>query len=315
MSIGARQVEPGVFQIDLRFQGLPNVVAAYLLTGRDELALVETGPATTLDALMDGIRATGYEPERVTRLIVTHIHLDHAGAAGVLLERLPRSTLLVHRVGAPHLVDPSRLLASATRIYGPSMAELWGEVRPCPADRVIPLDDGDRIEVAGRVLRVIATPGHASHHHAYLDLSSGALFTGDVAGIRINGRPYVYPPTPPPDLDLGLWRQSLARLRALRPRRLYLTHFGPADDPDWHVDDLLCRLFLWAGWTSARLAVEPDTAAVACELQAIADAELVEVTGDQGVLRHYALAAGGYQMSIDGLARYFRYHRPTAAGI
>jgi len=315
MGAGTRQVEPGVFQLDLYFQGLPHVAAAYLLAGQGELALVETGPATTVEKLLGGIRAAGFEPEQVTRLIVTHIHLDHAGAAGVLLDQLPRSLVYVHRVGAPHLVDPSRLLASAARIYGEKMDELWGEVRPCPAHRVIPLDDGDCIEACGRVLRAVATPGHASHHHAYLDLGSGAVFTGDVAGIRINGRPYVFPPTPPPDLDLALWRQSLARLRALRPRRLYLTHFGPVDDPDWHFDDLLCRLFLWAGWAGARLTTESDTALVAHELQLLADGELVEVTGDERALSQYALAAGGYKMSIDGLARYFRRHRPTAAGI
>ncbi len=310
-----RELEPGTFQIDLRFQGVASVIAAYLLVGRDGLALIETGPTTTLDALFDGIRIAGHDPEQVTRLIVTHIHLDHAGAAGVLLEQLPRARVLVHRVGAPHLIDPSRLLASAGRIYGERMGELWGEVRSCPADRVIALDDGDLVEAGGRVLRAVATPGHAAHHHAFLDVTTGAVFTGDVAGIRINGRPYSFPPTPPPDLDLALWRQSIARLRALRPRRLFLTHFGPVDDPDWHFDDLLCRLFLWAGWAGARLASEADTAAVAAELQSIADAELAQVTGDQDALRPYLLAAGGYKMSIDGLARYFRYHRPTAAGV
>ena len=310
-----QELEPGTFQIDLQFQGVPNVIAAYLLEGRHGLTLVETGPTTTLAALLDGIRAAGYDPEQVTQLVVTHIHLDHAGAAGVLLKQLPRARLLVHRVGAPHLIDPARLLASAGRIYGDRMDELWGEVHPCPADRVVALDDGDVIEAGGRTLRAIATPGHASHHHAFHDLSTGAVFTGDVAGIRINGRPYVYPPTPPPDIDLAQWRQSVARLRALRPKRLYLTHFGAADDPDWHFDDLLCRLFLWAGWAGARLAAEPDTTAVAGELQSLADAELVEVTGDEGALQPYWLASGSYQMTVDGLARYFRRHRPTAAGL
>ncbi len=314
MASMVQELEPGLFQIDLQFQGVPNVIAAYLLEGRHGLTLVETGPTTTLAALLEGIRTAGYDPEQITQLVVTHIHLDHAGAAGVLLDQLPRARLLVHRVGLPHLIDPSRLLASAGRIYGDRMEALWGEVRPCPAERVVAVDDGDVIEAGARTLRAVATPGHASHHHAFHDLSTGALFTGDVAGIRINGRPYVYPPTPPPDIDLAQWRQSVGRLRALRPRRLYLTHFGAADDPDWHFDDLLCRLFIWSGWSAARLAAQTDTTTLSGELQALADAELVEVTGNEAALQAYWLASGSYQMTVDGLARYFRRHRPTATG-
>lgn len=309
-----RELEPGLFEIDLRFQGVSGVIAAYLVAGREGLTVIETGPTTTVDRLLDGIRLAGFDPEQVTQFVVTHIHLDHAGAAGVLLERFPRARLYVHRIGLPHLVDPSRLLASAGRIYGEQMEALWGEVRPCPADRVVPLDDGDLIAAGDRTLRALATPGHASHHHALHDVTGGSVFAGDVAGIRVNGRPFVFPPAPPPDIELEQWQRSIGRLRSLRPSRLYLTHFGPVDDPEWHFDDLLARLFLWAGWVGARLAAGADPSVIAEELQRFSEEEFAQRTDDGAAAQPYGLAAGSYRMTVDGLVRYFRRHRPSLLG-
>jgi glyoxylase-like metal-dependent hydrolase (beta-lactamase superfamily II) len=177
-----RQLEPDLFLIDHEFQGVPGTIVSYLLTDGDDLTLIETGPATTMDTLLAGVRAAGFDPDQITRLIVTHIHLDHAGGAGSLIQRLPRARLFVHRVGAPHMVDPSKLLSSATRIFEEDMERLWGEILPVPEDRVVVLDDEATLRVGDRVLEALHTPGHASHHLAFHDAERGVIFTGDVAG-------------------------------------------------------------------------------------------------------------------------------------
>ncbi|MDQ3811868.1 MAG: MBL fold metallo-hydrolase [Chloroflexota bacterium] len=303
-----QQLESGLFRIDLHFQGVAGVIASYLLAdSADDLTLVETGPSTTIDALLAGIRAAGFDPDAIRRLAVTHIHLDHAGAAGSLLQRLPGARLSVHQIGLPHLIDPTKLIASATRIYGEAMERLWGEIVPVPADRVDVLQDGQELQAGGRTLRAYYTPGHASHHVAYHDPASGAVFTGDVAGVRLGDTQYVCPPTPPPDIDLALWQESVARLRALRPRRLYLTHFGAFADPEWHFDDLMSRLGRWTEWVEGRLTAEPDTAVVAAELQRLQERELAAITHTdaQTLSEAYELATPS-KMNVDGLARYLK---------
>jgi glyoxylase-like metal-dependent hydrolase (beta-lactamase superfamily II) len=300
-------IAPGITQIDHRFLGVRGVIASYLVADGDGLALIETGPSTTTDALLDGVRAAGHDPQAITDVLVTHIHLDHAGAAGVLLRRLPRARLHVHPVGAPHLIDPSKLLASAQRIYGDRMDELWGEILPVPEYRVVVAGDGARIPIGGRAIHAFDTPGHAAHHLAFLEPDTGTVFTGDVAAVRLAGSAYVRPPTPPPELDLELWLASVARLRTLRASRLALTHFGAFEDVDDHLDRLLARLFEWAGWTEARLAAEPDTARVTEELRARGDAEIRAAAGSAGdeLVEAYELATN-YRMTVDGYARYFR---------
>lgn len=301
-----KQLQPGLYLIDHHFLGVPGVIASYLLAGGgDDLTLVETGPTTTIDTLLAGIRAAGFDPETITRIAVTHIHLDHAGASGVLMRRLPRARLFVHRVGAPHLIDPTKLLTSATRIYGDDMDRLWGEVLPVPEDRVVALGDGATFRAGGRTLTALDTPGHAYHHMAYYDADGGGIFTGDVAAVRLDRATYVRPPTVPPEFDLEAWRSSVVRMRALAPRWLYLTHFGAFNDPSWHFDDLLCRLYYWTGWVEARLAAQPDTKAVRDELRDKGDAEIVAATGDAALVMPYEVATS-YQMSVDGMARYFR---------
>lgn len=302
------EIEPGVFQIDQHFQGARGVIASYLLAdeGGGDLALIEAGPSSTTPTLLAGIRAAGFAPERITKLLVTHIHLDHAGAAGALLERhLPEATLYVHPFGAPHLIDPSKLIASATRIYGDAMERLWGEIVPVPGDRLVVLDDGQEIRAGGRTLRAIETPGHAAHHHAFHDPARGVVFTGDVAAVRLGGSSWVCPPTPPPELDLEKWMQSVARLRALRPSRLALTHFGAYGDVDRHLDRLIARLHEWSGRVEAQLEASTDAAEIAASLERRGSAEIVEAGGTEELAAFYALATP-YRMSVDGFARYFR---------
>lgn len=303
-----QQLEPDLFLIDHKFEGVPRTIASYLLTDGDDLTLIETGPATTMETLLEGVRTAGFDPERITRLIVTHIHLDHAGAAGALLQRLPRARLFVHRVGAPHMADPSRLLASATKIFQEDMERLWGKVLPVPEERMVILDDKARIRVGNRVLKALHTPGHAPHHLAYCDLENGAIFAGDVAAVRLDDSAYLRPPTLPPEVDIELWRRSITRLRALRPRRLYLTHFGSIDDPDRHFDEVLSRLFFLTGWVEARLAAEPDTAILAEELRQRESAEIVAATGSDDLVEPYELVVAT-RMNVEGLARYLRKKR------
>ncbi len=232
--------------IDLQFQGRPEVIASYLFYDGNEAALIETGPTTTVETLIEGVQAAGVPLEALRQLIVTHIHLDHAGAAGVLVRRFPWLRVYVHPVGAPHLADPSKLLASAKRLYGDKLDSLWGPVAPILSEKIIVVEDNDQIKIPGTNLTAFDTPGHARHHHAYLDMHSGLLFTGDVAGVRMPGVRYVRPPTPPPELDLDAWRASIARLRVVDASGLCLTHFGLfRGNLDWHWDDLERRLVDW----------------------------------------------------------------------
>jgi glyoxylase-like metal-dependent hydrolase (beta-lactamase superfamily II) len=198
--------------IDLMHLGHDRVIGAYELDG----VIVDPGPASCLDALLDGLEQ---EP-RV--LLLTHVHLDHAGATGVLVRRFPRLRVYVHGIGAPHLVDPDKLLASARRLYGDEMERLWGEVAPVPAGNIVALNGGEAVEG----FQVVYTPGHASHHVAYLHHDGGEAYVGDVAGVRIPPGSFTLMPTPPPDIDIEAWERSLGAIAEGRPRALCLTHFG-----------------------------------------------------------------------------------------
>lgn len=311
-------LDEGLFLIDLLYLDSPGVIAAYLLAGPDgDLALIESGPGSTLPALLAGIRGAGFDPAAVTKLIVTHIHLDHAGAAGELLrDVMPQATLYVHRLGAPHMIDPSKLLTSAQRIYGNDMERLWGAFLPVPAERLVIVDDGMEIEAGGRRLQAIYTPGHAAHHLAFYDATHGGhLFTGDVAGIRLPGYSYVRPPTPPPDIDLALWHGSIKRIMALDPlpAAIYLTHFGPFGDAPRHLHELGTRLDIWAGIVQSAMRGGQDRAGVRHTLELAGTPALRLQTGaDPDAVTRYELAAN-YEMSVDGLTRYWRKADPALA--
>ena len=218
--------------VDLKFLGLQRVIGTAVLGGPSGLTLIDPGPTSCLAALESGMADHGHRLDEVDTLLLTHIHLDHAGATGVLLSRLPSAVVYVHEKGAPHMADPAKLLSSAARLFGANMDRFWGEFRPVPVDRMRVLRGGERIDISGRTLEVAYTPGHASHHVSYFDMSTGTAYVGDTAGIRV-AKNYVKAPTPPPDIDLEAWEQSLRLIEAWRPRSLVLTHFGQVDDvPD-----------------------------------------------------------------------------------
>ena len=228
--------------LDIDFMGRPGVIASGLIEGPDGLALVDPGPASSLDGLRAALGAVGHALEEVEAILVTHIHLDHSGGVGVMVRSNPRLQVYVHERGAPHIVDPSKLVSSASRLYGENMDRMWGEVVPVAAENVHPLKGGEVLRVAGTDVRVAYTPGHASHHVSYFDTSSGTAWVGDTGGIRIGAPLLVVPPTPPPDIDLDAWDASLDLIRAWNPQRVFLTHFGGFEQPLEHLADLQERL-------------------------------------------------------------------------
>ncbi|MEZ5319175.1 MAG: MBL fold metallo-hydrolase [Vicinamibacterales bacterium] len=299
----------GLDYVDLRFLGTPGVIACALLTGPDGVALVDPGPATTLDTLHATLATRGIGPRDLRAILITHIHLDHAGATGRLLEACPQAEVFVHDSGARHLADPSRLLRSATRLYGDDMDRLWGEVRPVPADRLRPLgaragDPPLRLRVVGHDLEVIHTPGHASHHVSYFAPASRVAFVGDTAGLcRESGR-LVIPATPPPDVDLAAWRASTDRILAWEPATLFLTHFGPHPAPRVHLQDFWTRLDAWKRAVAADLARPGDDEARA---RAFAEAVTDDITRATNRAEAEAYAeAGRFDFSWTGLARALR---------
>lgn len=239
--------------IDLHHQGRPESVLATLLQSRDGGYVVDPGPASCLGALEAGLTAAGIAVADLAGILLTHIHLDHAGASGTLARMNPRLRVWVHEAGAPHVIDPSKLLTSAARLYGDRMDALWGEVAPVPAGRVIPLAGGERLELGGRVLEVAHTPGHAVHHVSYFERSTGTACVGDTAGIRSERLPVVLPVTPPPEFDLEAWLASLDRIAAWDPARLVVTHFGVWTDVREHLAALREGLTSWAGYARETL--------------------------------------------------------------
>jgi glyoxylase-like metal-dependent hydrolase (beta-lactamase superfamily II) len=274
--------DPVTRAIDVLHLGRDRVICAYLVDG----FIVDPGPSTCVDTLLD--RLGGTVPRG---LLLTHIHLDHAGASGVLCRRFPDLVVYVHENGAPHLVDPSKLLSSAERLYGDDMDELWGEVAPVPAERVRMLSGGETVEG----FRVAYTPGHASHHVCYLHEETGDAYVGDTAGVRIPPYEHTVAPTPPPDIDIEAWLESLHQIAAWNPQSLRLTHFGQVTD----VADHLHRI-------RAALADQADSVRLDGEERFIARLEdrLREAT-DPATMEVFEQAAPPEQL-YQGLERYWR---------
>ena len=302
----------GIDYIDLQFLGSAEIIATVLLHGPEGVALIDPGPSSSLPVLEASLAARGFSSRDVRLILLTHIHLDHAGAAGTLAARCPHAQVYVHERGAPHLVDPTKLLSSAARLYGDDMDRLWGEVRPVPEERVRVLTDagrsglssGGRLSIVGHEMHWAYTPGHASHHVSYFAPAVRIAFVGDTAGIcRPSGR-VVLPPTPPPDIDLEAWRASTDRILAWHPDQLFLTHFGPQPAPRVHFSDLWTRMDEWSRRVKASLD-RPGTDAD--RSQRFADDVMSELA--RATSRDEAMAyarAGRFDFSWTGLARYWR---------
>jgi glyoxylase-like metal-dependent hydrolase (beta-lactamase superfamily II) len=246
--------------IDLHHMGNARTIGSYLLDTDDGPALLDCGPATTVDALETGLADRGLALTDVRHLLLSHIHLDHAGATGVLVREHPGLQVHVSPVGAPHLVEPERLERSARRLYGDSFDTLWGELAPVPEENVHVV--GDR--VLG--LDCFPTPGHASHHVCYLD-RDGTLYAGDAAGVRIQPGRAVVPPTPPPEFDLDAWQETLDELERREPERLALIHFGVADDVQRHLAELRIELYEWTDFVRGGAGAEEFVEYVQTELR------------------------------------------------
>ncbi len=232
----------GITYADLNFLGKPKIIAAAAIQSPGGVALVDPGPSTCLDTLRAELGGQGIGIADVRAILLTHIHLDHAGATGTLVRENPEIQVYVHERGARHMADPAKLINSATRLYGDDMDRLWGEFLPVPQGNIHALAGGECVSVADRDLEVAYTPGHASHHVSYLDRASGVAFVGDTAGIRTGPDLFAMPPTPPPDIDIQVWKASAALIGDWQAETLFLTHFGPHGEPAAHMASLLEHL-------------------------------------------------------------------------
>jgi len=296
--------------IDLKFLGMQRVIGTAVLGGPSGLALIDPGPTSCLAALESGLADHGRRLDEVDTLLLTHIHLDHAGATGVLLSRLPSAVVYVHEKGAPHMADPAKLLSSAARLYGANMDRFWGEFRPVPVERMRVLRGGERIDISGRTLEVAYTPGHASHHVSYFDMTSGTAYVGDTAGIRVANN-YVKAPTPPPDIDLEAWEQSLRIIETWRPQSLVITHFGQVDDVTDHLRRFRAALARSASFVRETLASEgTDEERIRRYVEDMrADAQRV-LSADEAASTE---AAAAFDQLWHGLARYWRKRAASEA--
>ena len=235
---------PVVHILDLNFHGRSGTIASYLLPHAKGAIIVDPGPGSTIPNLVSGLIKHGLEPSDITDVLLTHIHLDHAGASGWLANQ--GATIHVHPNGAPHMANPEKLMASASRIYGNQMELLWGEFLPVSEDHIHIVHDEENILISDLTFKAIEVLGHANHQYAYL--AGDICFSGDIGGIRVNGLRYVSIPTPPPEFHLEQWRESIFHLQALNPTRIAPTHFGVYDDAEWHLKEVargLDRIEQW----------------------------------------------------------------------
>lgn len=299
-----------VLTLDTQHMGRSQVIATYLLTG-SEPALVDPGPASTLPAIEAALASHGLALSDIQHVMLTHIHLDHAAATGQIAARHPDLRVWVHQRGAPHLIDPSRLLESAVRLYGDMMGPLWGEILPVPADHVTLLHGGETFSIGGRTIRAYDAPGHAKHHLIYLDEQSGTAFVGDNCGVRLPGVAYARPATPPPDIDLEQWERTLTLLEELQPTWLALTHFGAYDDVAFHLSDYRARLRRWGEAVRVGLQAGGDAEAQQAPLAAVIAEEMAQLTPEEQAL--IRAQGGDVAVNFAGLARYWQKREPFAS--
>jgi len=297
--------------LDTNWVGRPRSIAAALLESDGHRAIIDPGPESTLGTLRERLHARGLSVAQLDAILLTHIHLDHAGASGSLVRENPQIVVYVHDLGAPHMIDPSRLLASAQRLWPDTLQQLFGDTLPVPKENLRILQGGEKLALGTRKVEVEYTPGHASHHVSYFDASEGIAFVGDTTGIRIDNGPYILPATPPPDISLEIWDNSFATILARRPSRLFLTHFGFAGNPAEHIEEFRRRLHHWAQLAADVLRSAASEAEAKKAFVARAQGEMQEQLGLEEA-DHHAFTAG-LDLSFLGLARYLRKRAEATA--
>lgn len=290
--------------LDTRQLGHSGIVAATALETGDGIALFDTGPESTFDNVIVDLRKAGFEPTDVRHVFLSHIHFDHAGAAWRFAQT---ATIYVHPIGAPHLIDPTKLIESATRIFGDDMDRLWGKIAPVPKERVRILEDNDVVRVPPFDIRAVATPGHASHHHVYH--WDNNVFGGDIAGVRIGNGPPI-PPFVPPELDIESWRESIVKIRRLNAANLYLPHFGKiAGSVDEHLAELDKRVARWSEWFRNRIRAGEDESSLRSTFAELEHAELRRGGASQAEVDGYEAADPSY-MAVGAAIRYWKKFHP-----
>jgi glyoxylase-like metal-dependent hydrolase (beta-lactamase superfamily II) len=299
----ARDLGQGRQLLDLDFRDTEGLIAAYLVPEAEGWSLIETGPSTCREALLAAINRAGVSPNEVRHVFVTHIHLDHGGGMGAVVASFPHATFYAHEVGVPHLIDPTRLAASARRAWGAAADPLWGPILPVPAPRIVPLKGGERFPVIGGELSVLATPGHARHHLAFFDSALRAIFTGDGAGVRLEHSEHLRPAVPPPDLDLEQLFSSLDVMRQTDPQLILFSHFGPSPDG---ASDLVRYRTIVEQWRDVALAAareRPDIEFITDRLRRYDASTFAESPpSDRESL------VSGYELAAAGFLRYFETH-------
>ena len=301
-NFGAGNVK--VHIIDTLQLGHPGLIAATALETSEGVALFDTGPESTFQNVTSELKKLGIDQADVRHVFLSHIHFDHAGAAFRFAESA--ATVYVHPRGAPHLIDPARLIESATRIFGSDMQRLWGRLEPVPENKVRILNDGDVVRLGELQVKAIATPGHASHHHVYH--WDDSVFGGDVAGVRIGHGPPI-PPFVPPELHVEAWIDSIEKIRGLKPTTLYLPHFGSVEEaiPD-HLDALAARVNSWSEWLRDKIHAGLDEQRLRTAFAEYEHHDLYAGGATEGDVTDYELADPSY-MAVPAATRYWKkYH-------
>ena len=293
-----------IITLDLNFQGKSQTIASYLIRHSSGVVLIESGPGSCLEELKTRLAAIGLSVSDVTHVLLTHIHLDHAGGAGWLARQ--GAQIYVHPVGAPHMLNPEKLLASATRIYGDQMEKLWGEFLPVPADKLVIAKDGEEIVIDNLHFVPLDTPGHAEHHFVYL--FEDTCFSGDIGGVRIPGFQYLRLPMPPPELHFGKWRESIARMKTAKFAQIAPTHFGIFDDPGWQLQAVERDLDESERWLEKMMSDKPQIEVLRRQFADWMNEQGRKQGLSKDVVKAYELA-NPPGMSADGLQRYWNKFR------
>jgi len=297
-----------IHTIDLEFLGMAGTIGVYLIPHTNGVALVECGPGSTFSILQSALLKHGYTIDDVTDVLLTHIHLDHAGAVGKLA--LAGARVHVHTAGAPHLIQPEKLISSAKRIYGDFMESLWGEFLPVPHESIYILEDKAQVSIGNLHFQAIDTPGHASHHMSYI--LEDALFTGDIGGVRLGGLPHIRLPTPPHDLNMEFWRESQHKLFEIviqeKIKRIIPTHFGIYTDPSWHMEAVWKELDAIEAWIQMTMPANPSLESLRQKYTEWAGAYSIEKGLDPSLVSSEEAANPSF-MSADGLYRYWHKFR------